>query len=109
MTSRPAPRRTDKPPEELSLTGMLMPWRNGQPAFILLPGEGDTELLAIPLFTTLAKLEAAALAVNSPYDSVKRIDDGRVFLEDIPRDVLVVVDPWITPRRTTRYTQVLRD
>jgi hypothetical protein len=75
----------------------------------LLPGAGDTELLAIPLFTTLAKLQAAALAVGSPYDSVKYIADQREFLQEIPPVILVVVDPWITTEGNTRYMQVYRE
>lgn len=109
MSGRPPPRRTGKPPEEVSLGGLLLPWHEGQPSLIELPGAGDSYLVAVALFSTLEKLESAMKAVAVPYQSVKKIDDSRSFLVSIPPQILVVVDPWITPEGTTRYTQLLRD
>jgi hypothetical protein len=106
---RPAPRRTERPPAVLDLTGMLLPWHAGQPSFIELPGKGDTFLIAVAIFSSVDKLEAAWKAIALPYDRIKQICDHWEFLASIPPEVLVVIDPWITPEGNTRYMQVLRD
>jgi hypothetical protein len=109
VSDRPAPWRTGKPPEEVLLDGMLLPWHAGMPSLIELPGAGDTHLQAVVVFSTVAKLEAAVKAISLPCSSIKRIDEHWAFLASIPAELLVVVDPWVTPQGTTRYTQVLRD
>ncbi len=104
-----APRRTGKPPEEVVLTGMVLPWHSGMPSLIELPGAGNTWLEAVVVFSTVEKLEAAVKAIGLPCERIKKIDEHWEFLASIPPELLVVVDPWVTPQGTTRYTQVLRD
>lgn len=108
-TNRPAPRSTGKPPAEIVLTGMFLPWYAGTASCIDLPGAGDTYLKAVVVFSTVAKLEAAVKLIALPCERIKKIDEHWEFLASIPADLLVVVDPWITPEGTTRYMQVLRD
>ena len=108
MTERPAPHQIGKP-REVTLTGMLLPWHNGGVSLIELPGEGAATLRAVAAFSTIDKLREAVRAVDIPCTSVKGITDHWEFLQSIPRELLVVIDPWITPERTTRYMQVLRD
>jgi hypothetical protein len=100
-----APWRTGKPPEEVTLTGKCFAWFGDAPSLIELPGAG----MALAVFTTVEKLAAMVEAVALPCDSIKQITDTWEFLNSVPPEVLVVIDPWRTPQGTTRYMEVKRD
>lgn len=98
------PWRTGKPAEEVDLDGMLIPWRRGQPVFLEITGLEP----ALAVFSSAMKLTLAMDEMKAEYDDIKTVSDGRSFLASIPREVPVIVDPWVTPERNTRYLAVLR-
>lgn len=101
----PPPVRTGKPAETLDLTGKVLPWdADGRVALLGVMGLGP----AVPVFSTADKLRAAARVMPLPFASIKQIVHGQAFLDSIPGDVPVIVDPWVTPEGKVRYTMVLR-
>jgi hypothetical protein len=63
------------------------------------------ECLAV--FSTKEKMdEAYKQAGVIAIAKVKKIDGGRGFLESLPPDMPVILDPWLTDRGTTRFQLV---
>jgi hypothetical protein len=91
---------------EVSLTGALMPWKQGQPAFLSVPG---SDALYLPIFSAQDKLEGMMACVHTPYQSVKQIQDEADFLSSIPTDIKIMFDPYFTPEGKVRWTELLRD
>lgn len=73
------------------------------PCFLEIAGN---DVLAV--FSTEAKLEACYQFAGIAPAKVKAIMDGLDFLDSLPPDVTVVLDPWITERGTTRFTMIER-
>lgn len=97
------PRSTDRPWRSLSLSGMLMGWAEGQPCLMRVMGSDAWHLA---LFSTLDKLETAHDEGWFEYESIKVVDDGNEFLESLPKEIAVILDPYITEKGTMRYFQV---
>ena len=105
------PKPTGKAPEEVDLTGMLLPWEDGQPAMLGAPG---SLLLYVPCFSTEEKLRALMERADVPFSSIKTINDGIEFLSDIrssdgTENVRVVLDPYYLPNGRVRWTEVQED
>jgi hypothetical protein len=98
------PRRTGQS-EWLDLTGYLLPWRaDGQPALVGLIGLGD----AVPVFSSLEAFDRVIATLPMDYDSLKKIDDPRAFIESIPPWLIIAVDLHWSERGTMIYSEVQR-
>ncbi len=105
LLDAPPPVRTGKPPGAVDLTGMLLPWHDGQPDYIGVGGTGN----AVVVFSTHAKLELARRDMPFYGTETKVITDGPDFLSSIPASLPVMVDIHFTPAGKVRYTLLLRD
>ena len=106
------PQRTGKPVEDVNLSGAFIPWdADDQPCYVaMVSGDPDHPLIAIPAFHSLSELAAAVRQFDLQPDHVKTITNGAEFLQSVPRDIEVVMNPRIEPERgTVVYTLVLRD
>jgi hypothetical protein len=108
MTDKPiAPRFTGKT-RELTITGYILPLREGQPVFVNVPG---MEAATIAIFSTHAALKLAEKQVPGfSYDRLMVIENGREFLQPIPSDgtVEIIIDPVIEDGKT-RFQKLFRD
>jgi hypothetical protein len=98
------------PDEARTATSKLVPWANGSPTLLHIPG---SEHFYLPCFSSEAGLRAAMQSASLPYSSVKRIDDGREFLCSIPpslsgHSVRIVIDLRFLPDGRTRFLEVGR-
>lgn len=101
-----APRRTAKPPEELSLTGKLIPYKECQPCYLNMPLSHHAYL---PCFDGEDELRAMMASAKIDFDNIKHIDDGRDFLVSIPAHIIVITNMRWTERGTIKFLQVFRD
>lgn len=101
----PPPVRTGKPPEQISVTGFLLPWFDGQPDLVGILGLG----LAVVLFSTREKLEAGRVWMPFNGTATKVITDGGEFLDSVPGSLPIVIDPCQTPEGKVRYLDVKRN
>ena len=104
------PKRTEKPPEDVSLTGKYIPWSGDHPALLRMPG---TDALYFPCFSTHQSLLAVMTRVGSDFTGIKVIGDGKEFIASIPmksegQDVHIILDPWHTEDGKVRFVQVQR-
>ncbi len=109
------PKRTDKPEEEVSLTGMVFAvlGQDGaaiQPALLTVPG---SDALYLPVFDDVKKLVEAMIYSKTRYSNIKHIDDGAEFLESLPmkigeKDLKVMLNPYFTPMGKVRWVEVQR-
>lgn len=104
----PPPRELG-PPQELGggLEGALVPIRQGQPCWVRLPG---VKVPALPIFSTLSALKRALEGMPGfSYEDVLTVGNGRDFWTHLPHDgsIELVMDPFITEERTTRYKRIL--
>ena len=75
------PRRTDKPEEEVTLTGMLCASFEEQPVFVHLGGSDDLYVICADDEAVLRHFMRKA---QTRFDKIKRITDGREFLGSFP-------------------------
>ncbi len=102
-----APRSTGKAPEEIILTGKLVPFMaDEQPLFLNMPLSPHDY---IACFATENALRSFMARAKVAFDKIKHIDDGTEFLVSIPHEVVVIVDPWWTEQGTVRFHQLFRD
>lgn len=99
------PRRTEKSPEDVVLTGLLFAWRNGQPVLVHVIGSLQFHLF---LFDSAEKLREELASIGAAFDSIKQVDDGPEFLASIPPEIVVALNLHHTKEGKVRYTQVLR-
>jgi hypothetical protein len=105
MNETEPPKRTGKPPEWVSLTGLLIAWgEDNQPVLI---GVTGSPLYHLSCFSSEDGLRSMLSRVGASFTKIKRIDDGPEFLASIPKEVVVVVAPHFVGERF-RYAQVLR-
>jgi hypothetical protein len=105
------PRATGRPVQPVKLTGKLFPWEASAPVFVAVPGIAR---LYLPCFVEAPALRAAMQRLGISYSSIKHIDDGRAFLESLPRvidgrDVCVILDPHLLPNGRVRWLEVKWD
>ena len=100
-----APKPTGKPPQAVTLTGMLFAWRmtgvvHGEPVLLAMPG---SPAFYLPCFAEEGALRAFMARAGLAFDRIKRIDDGDVFLDDLPRELggheLVLVSERVSGRQ----------
>jgi hypothetical protein len=72
------PRRTDKPEEKVTLTGMLCASFEEQPVFVHLGGSDDLYVVGADDEAVLRHFMGKA---QSEFDKTKRLTDGRKFLD----------------------------
>lgn len=106
MTEFPAPKQVG-PEKELTLTGMLMPWKDGQPALLHMLGT-EASVYYLPLFEDPDQLRAVLARADVPFESIKQVEDGGEFLDSVPPDIVVVVNPRFTDEGKVRFFQVQR-
>ncbi|MDB4278055.1 hypothetical protein N9917_00335 [Deltaproteobacteria bacterium] len=106
-TRYPAPHSIG-PEREVTLTGMLMPWRkNGQPAFLHLHGVSP-DVFHIVLFADEDSLRSVLGRAGVSFDSIKLIEDGPDFLDSIPTDIQIIANLRFTEEGKVRYTEIRR-
>ena len=105
-----APRRTDKLPVTVSLTGKLIPWKDGQAVLLSMPMSPH---LYLSCFSTQEKLESILSQAEVEWDKIKEIDDGKEFIVSIiniiknhNQDIIIIIDPYYTETGTIKFTQV---
>ena len=84
MTQKlPEPLRhpTGKPMESTRLTGLLLPFKDGAPLFVHMPGSDGH--LYLPVFTSTSALSAADAFMHFEHDSTKVIADGKTLTRDL--------------------------
>lgn len=104
MDKMEAPKVLSKP-TPINLDGMIYPERDGQPIFLNIQG---SPLTYIGIFRTEERLKQSMIEIKKEYDNIKEILDGGEFLDSIPKELIVIIDPRLTERGTVRYTQVER-
>lgn len=104
------PRRTDKPLELVDLTGMFCAFFEGQPVFLHFGGSNDLYVLCASDEDVLREFTGKAKA---KFDSIKRITNGREFLDSFPlklgdRTVRFAVNPYEVDNGRIRWLEVQR-
>jgi len=81
-----------------------------QPVLIKVLGAGDRFYL--PLFDdpeyAVALLGQAGVLYGDAFDGFKQVSNTDDFLEEIPEDIGIMVNPWFTDEGKVRWTEVLR-
>ena len=105
------PRPVNNVAKYVSLTGMLFPWNGQAPVMLNMP---MSDFLYLPCFSTEKKLEGCLERAGISWRSIKHIDDGREFVESVPRtdgvqEIKIILDPYWTEKGTVRFTEVKWD
>lgn len=105
-----APRLVNGEVKEVSLTGMIFPWKYGQPVLLSMP---MSDALYLALFDSEVDLRAVMDKVGVPFDGIKLIDNGSEFLQSLPealggQPLKIILNPWFTEGGTVRYTEIQR-
>jgi hypothetical protein len=95
------------PLKDITLTGLLMPWKAGQPSFIHMQGVGDS-VFYLPLFSDEDQLRSVLARAGVDFDSIKQVDHGPEFLDSIPTEIIVITNLRFTDEGRVRYTEVRR-
>lgn len=96
--------RTIGKSRNISITGCLIAWRDGQPLCVMIPDFADQ---CLPIFTTEENLRRSMREIGAMFDSIKTISDGPEFLDSVPEVIPVVLDPHLKDGRT-RWTLIMR-
>jgi hypothetical protein len=96
--------------QHISITGNLIPWREGKPEYVMMHGSED---LFLPTYTTTERLYEHHLDDGNL--TVKTICDSEEFLANLPywyepgvSRLRVIVDMHRTPRKTMAFKEVYR-
>lgn len=108
-----APRPVSNVILELEITGYAIPYWNGQPVLLRMPGTpSDHRFIAV--FSTREKLEQLWRDYATdlePYDDVKQVANGPEFIASIVENELpwlrIIVDPYRHPSGKCRFTEVI--
>jgi hypothetical protein len=93
------------PLKEVTLTGQIFAWKDGQPVFLQMPGSPSRYL---PCFKTEKDLRALYARLGLPFTSIKLIEDGPEFLTSFyGTDVIAICDVRYTEEGRVRFVQVL--
>lgn len=99
------PKRTGKPPEEVTLTGKVLPWAQGQPVLLEMP---FSIWRYLPLFESPDALKSFMSEAGIEWESIKQVDADHDFLSSFQgTDVKVILNPWYTEQRRVRFHEVL--
>jgi hypothetical protein len=88
------------------LTGYIVAWTARGPATLRGHESGERYL---PVFSSAAKLADFATRSGWPYVEVKKIKNGHEFLDLVPADLVVIVDPHFTAKGRVRYGRRILD
>lgn len=102
------PKPTGKPEQGVTLTGALLPWKDGQPVLMQMPGAPFNYL---PCFHDVGEAQSFLEEWSIEYDSIKQIDNGDEFLESLLPYFLsdhlkVIMDPWTTDEGRVRFLEL---
>jgi len=97
------PRATGKRSEYVDLTGCMFAWRNESPLTCEMPG---SDLAYLACFRRHEDLVRFMHSIKVPSYTVKVIVHGGEFLDCVPREVRVILDPRQTEEGTLRYTEI---
>lgn len=87
------------------LTGLIFPWKDGQPLTL---GVSGSQSLYLPVFHEEQQLRTMMKHAQVEFDSIKLIQDGSEFLSGIPNDIKVAVDFRLTPEGRVRWTEIAK-
>lgn len=89
----------------VELTGWLLPWRNGQPVLIELPGAPAS---AVPVFDAPEDLRRCMADVGVTNYTIKQVTDGIDFAASVEEGgAIVAANPRPTGQGTTAWTWVI--
>ena len=98
------PRATgNKETVNLDITGYIFPWVNGGPFTCQMPG---SEFDYLPCFRHPDNLARFMRELGASFDTVKLIVHGGEFLDCVPPQVRVILEPSYTDKGTIRYTLI---
>jgi hypothetical protein len=86
----------------LRLTGYVIGWSSRGPA-LLRSTDGSERYL--PVFSSVDKLTDFATSSGWPTVEVKKITQGRDFIDLVPTDIVIIVDPHFTAEGRLRYVR----
>lgn len=104
-----APRSVSDELKEVSLTGMLVPWKASQPVLLSMP---MSDAFYLPAFDSEEGLRSLMGQAAVPFDNIKVIEDGAEFLASIPdhspegAPLKIILNPRFTERGTVRFTEI---
>jgi len=84
----------------LRLTGYVIGWSSRGPALLRSP---DGSKRYLPVFSSADKLTDFATSSGWPPVDVKKISQGRDFIDLVPADIEIIVDPHFTAEGRLRY------
>jgi hypothetical protein len=97
---------TGKPPEQIYLTGCLIPWsKDNQPVLFNMPMSPHQYLA---LFTSETMLRTTMKQAGIDFAKIKQVGDSQEFMQSIPPEVVVIQDPWFTDEGKVRFKQLVR-
>jgi hypothetical protein len=98
-----APKPTGKI-SAVTVTGSLMPWKEGQPVFMMVQGSPHTYL---PLFSTEEELRQVMGDLGVTDYSMKMVENLEEFLASVPPEIPVIFNPHRVGDKT-RWTELQR-
>jgi hypothetical protein len=91
----------------VDLVGMLLPFHNGQPVLVQVPGSNDR---FIPVFDEHQDLVATMIAAQAIYDKIKQIEPNvHEFLQSLveaPIPIKLMVNPYFMVEGKIRYLEM---
>ena len=99
------PKPVDGVQKVLTLTGMLVPFFDGQPVLLEVPA---SEFLYMPVFKDETSLKEVLALTNTEFDRIVQIEEQHEFLESIPPSIKIAVNPNFQPNGRVRWTEVQR-
>jgi hypothetical protein len=96
----------------IDVTGMHIPWGDGQPAMLTLAGMSAFDLY-VPIFSNIDQLRTIMELTRVPYAATRTIKNQREFWESVPKlkgnfIIHVIVDLHVTPEGKARWSEVFR-
>jgi len=94
-----------------SLLDYVMPFLDGQPAYVMMDGTSD---LFLPVFSSLDRLQETTDTCGIKYDDVKQITNQDEFLDSIPTqlpsgiNLRIILDPEQHDDGTIRFAELFR-
>lgn len=110
MVDFPPPHQVSDEIHNISITGALIPWMDGQPAYVKVGGPD----IFVPVFPSEEALQEIMTVFGIEFHSIKRIDDPGDFLSSFPQfaakgvRIRFLFDPKRTPQGTIGFKEILR-
>lgn len=103
----PGVRRISDKIESLALSGYLIPFITDVQPQVVYVGDSE-EHVFIMVFSTESKLKSFCSEKEIEFSSIKQITDGKDFFMELPRDVRVMVDPYVHENGRIRFMEAGR-